>query len=118
MIRILLKEGSGIKPEAVQVEYRSGRGRTSSTRRTGDVSGRSRVRRGPPFDRDLLRRTDHVGDLRDICARPGILLRHGLGMYVFTRQRPGLSSEAGRRRLARSLAEALDDAGVTFVKLG
>lgn len=47
-----------------------------------------------------------------------ILMRHGLGAYVFTRQRPDLSTEIGRRRLARSLAATLDDAGVSFVKLG
>jgi ubiquinone biosynthesis protein len=47
-----------------------------------------------------------------------ILLRHGLAAYVFTRQRPDLAGSEGRRRLARSLAAALDEAGVTFVKLG
>ncbi|WP_308257983.1 ABC1 kinase family protein [Pseudonocardia lacus] len=47
-----------------------------------------------------------------------ILARHGLAAYVFTRQRPDLAGSDGRRRLARSLAAALDDAGVTFVKLG
>ncbi|MFC4942572.1 ABC1 kinase family protein [Pseudonocardia sp. GCM10023141] len=47
-----------------------------------------------------------------------ILMRHGLGVYVFTRQRPDLSTSDGRRRLARSMAAALDDAGVSFVKLG
>jgi ubiquinone biosynthesis protein len=47
-----------------------------------------------------------------------ILARHGLAAYVFTRQRPDLAGSEGRRRLARSLAAALDDAGVTAVKLG
>jgi ubiquinone biosynthesis protein len=47
-----------------------------------------------------------------------ILARHGLAAYVFTRQRPRMAGSAGRRRLARSLAAALDEAGVTFVKLG
>jgi ubiquinone biosynthesis protein len=47
-----------------------------------------------------------------------VLARHGLAAYVFTRQRPRMSGADGRRRLARSLAAALDDAGVTFVKLG
>lgn len=47
-----------------------------------------------------------------------ILLRHGLGAYVFTRQRPDTGSSAGRRRLARSVVAALEDAGVSFVKLG
>ncbi|MCO1654052.1 AarF/ABC1/UbiB kinase family protein [Pseudonocardia sp. S2-4] len=47
-----------------------------------------------------------------------VLARHGLAAYVFTRQRPDLAGSDGRRRLGRSLAAALDDAGVTFVKLG
>ncbi|WP_327085259.1 AarF/UbiB family protein [Nonomuraea sp. NBC_01738] len=47
-----------------------------------------------------------------------ILVRHGLGPYLRGRgdrldERPG-----GTARLARSLREALDDGGVTFVKLG
>src|SRR3954447_6407070 len=47
-----------------------------------------------------------------------ILARHGLAAYVFTRQRPRMGGTEGRRRLARSLTAALDEAGVTFVKLG
>jgi ubiquinone biosynthesis protein len=47
-----------------------------------------------------------------------ILARHGLATYVFTRQRPDLAGSDGRRRLARSMTAALDEAGVTFVKLG
>ncbi|MBO3747847.1 AarF/ABC1/UbiB kinase family protein [Streptosporangiaceae bacterium NEAU-GS5] len=43
-----------------------------------------------------------------------ILVRHGLAPYLRGRD-PGTASRA---RLARSLRKALDDAGVTFVKLG
>ncbi|GII75826.1 ubiquinone biosynthesis protein UbiB [Sphaerisporangium rufum] len=46
-----------------------------------------------------------------------ILVRHGLGPYLRGR-RADLGAPSGRRRLARSLRLALDDAGVTFVKLG
>ncbi|MER6951054.1 AarF/UbiB family protein [Nonomuraea sp. NPDC000554] len=46
-----------------------------------------------------------------------IAFRHGLGPYL--RGRGGsLGDRPGRARLARSLREALDDGGVTFVKLG
>ncbi|WP_250563870.1 ABC1 kinase family protein [Sphaerisporangium fuscum] len=46
-----------------------------------------------------------------------ILARHGLGPYLRGR-RPDLEAASGRARLARSLRLALDEAGVTFVKLG
>ena len=47
-----------------------------------------------------------------------IALRHGLGRFLRGRPAAGPTSAAARRRLARSLREALDEAGVTFVKLG
>jgi ubiquinone biosynthesis protein len=47
-----------------------------------------------------------------------IALRHGLGRFLRGRPATGPTSAAARRRLARSLREALDEAGVTFVKLG
>jgi ubiquinone biosynthesis protein len=47
-----------------------------------------------------------------------IVLRHGLGRFLRGRPAPGPESAAARRRLARSLRSALDDAGITFVKLG
>ncbi len=47
-----------------------------------------------------------------------IAIRHGLGPYLRGRRRPGLENAAGQAELARSLRLALDDAGVTFVKLG
>ncbi|MEV6493351.1 AarF/UbiB family protein, partial [Actinoplanes sp. NPDC051633] len=47
-----------------------------------------------------------------------IALRHGLGRFLRGRPAPGPSSAGSRLRLARSLRAALDEGGVTFVKLG
>ncbi|AOS63215.1 ABC1 kinase family protein [Actinoalloteichus hymeniacidonis] len=47
-----------------------------------------------------------------------IAVRHGLGPYLRGRQQTGPDSSGGRHRLARSLRAALDEGGVTFVKLG
>ncbi len=47
-----------------------------------------------------------------------IVLRHGLGRFLRGRAQPGPTSAAARRRLARSLRAALDEGGVTFVKIG
>ena len=47
-----------------------------------------------------------------------IAIRHGLGPYLRGRRRPGRENPAGQAELARSLRLALDEAGVTFVKLG
>lgn len=47
-----------------------------------------------------------------------IAIKHGLGPYLRGRRRPGRENAAGQAELARSLRLALDDAGVTFVKLG
>jgi ubiquinone biosynthesis protein len=47
-----------------------------------------------------------------------IAVRHGLGPYLRGRRRGSLDAPSGRARLARSLREALDEGGVTFVKLG
>ncbi|WP_250038238.1 ABC1 kinase family protein [Paractinoplanes maris] len=47
-----------------------------------------------------------------------IALRHGLGRFLRGRSQPGPTSAAARRRLARSLRAALDEGGVTFVKIG
>ncbi|MCU7723104.1 AarF/UbiB family protein [Actinoplanes sp. KI2] len=47
-----------------------------------------------------------------------IALRHGLGRFLRGRPGDGPKSAVARRRLARSLRESLDEAGVTFVKLG
>jgi ubiquinone biosynthesis protein len=47
-----------------------------------------------------------------------IAVRHGLLPYVRGRRRAELDTPDGRARLARSVRAALDEAGVTFVKLG
>ncbi|MGC4938994.1 ABC1 kinase family protein [Kribbella sp. DT2] len=47
-----------------------------------------------------------------------IAVRRGLGPYLRGRRRPGREDAAGQADLARSLRLALDEAGVTFVKLG
>ena len=67
---------------------------------------------------------DTVRALRNRLARSRryariarIVLRHGLAPYVRGR-RSDLDAPSGRVRLARSLRRALDDGGVTFVKLG
>jgi ubiquinone biosynthesis protein len=67
---------------------------------------------------------DTVRALRNRLARSrryaqiaGIMLRHGLAPYVRGR-RADLDAPSGRVRLARSLRRALDEGGVTFVKLG
>ncbi|TCO53584.1 ABC1 kinase family protein [Actinocrispum wychmicini] len=48
----------------------------------------------------------------------GIALRHGLGPALRGRIKSGDDAPQRRAQLARSLREALEDAGVTFVKLG
>jgi ubiquinone biosynthesis protein len=71
---------------------------------------------GPvPLVRSLPRRWRRFRRYAEIVR---LLVRHGLAAYVFTRQRPDLDTPAGRERLARSLRAALEDAGVSFVKLG
>jgi len=47
-----------------------------------------------------------------------IVLRHGLGRFLRGQRHGGLESSTSRRELARSLCRALDEGGVTFVKLG
>jgi ubiquinone biosynthesis protein len=47
-----------------------------------------------------------------------IAARHGLGRFLRGRRHTGLESSLYRRDLAQSLREALDEGGVTFVKLG
>ena len=48
----------------------------------------------------------------------GIILRHGLGAYLRGGRRAELKTPEGRAALARQLREALDEGGVTFIKLG
>jgi ubiquinone biosynthesis protein len=47
-----------------------------------------------------------------------IAIRHGLSPYLRGRRRAELDAPAGRARLAREVRQALDEGGVTFVKLG
>lgn len=47
-----------------------------------------------------------------------IVTRHGLAPYLRGSRRAELATADGRARLARSLRRALDDGGVTFVKVG
>ena len=47
-----------------------------------------------------------------------IAVRHGLGPYLRGRRRPGAENPVEQAALATSLRLALDEAGVTFVKLG
>jgi ubiquinone biosynthesis protein len=47
-----------------------------------------------------------------------IAIRHGLLPYLRGRRRAELDAPGGRTRVARSVREALDEGGVTFVKLG
>jgi ubiquinone biosynthesis protein len=47
-----------------------------------------------------------------------IAIRHGLSPYLRGRRRAELDAPAGRARLARSVRQALEEGGVTFVKLG
>jgi ubiquinone biosynthesis protein len=47
-----------------------------------------------------------------------IALRHGLGRFLRGRRHLGVASSEARVDLARSLRRAMDDGGVTFVKLG
>ena len=47
-----------------------------------------------------------------------IALRHGLGRFFRGQRHAGLETSSSRRELARSVRRALDEGGVTFVKLG
>ena len=76
---------------------------------TGSLPGPLELRRGAR--RRLARARRYSAIVR-------IALRHGLGRFLRGGARPGPSSAAARRALARSLRAALDEGGVTFVKLG
>ncbi|MBA3799652.1 MAG: AarF/ABC1/UbiB kinase family protein [Geodermatophilaceae bacterium] len=47
-----------------------------------------------------------------------IAVRHGLGRFLRGRRHLGLQSSTSRSELARSVRRAMDEGGVTFVKLG
>ncbi|MDQ3710283.1 MAG: AarF/UbiB family protein [Actinomycetota bacterium] len=47
-----------------------------------------------------------------------IAVRHGLGRFLRGERQAGLESSTSRRKLARSVRRAMDEGGVTFIKLG
>lgn len=59
-----------------------------------------------------------IGRSRRYAQILRIALRHGLGRFLRGRRHAGVESSSSRRELARSVRRALDDGGVTFVKLG
>ena len=71
---------------------------------------------GPLYVLRGLRR--QLGRTRRYSQISRILVRRGLLPYLRGGRRPGLATTEGRARLARSLRLALEDGGVTFVKLG
>ena len=72
-----------------------------------------------PRARDLRRDlSGRIARTRRYLQILRIAIRHGLGPYLRGRRRPGRENAAGQADLARSLRLALDEAGVTFVKLG
>jgi ubiquinone biosynthesis protein len=71
---------------------------------------------GPLELRRVLR--GRVARARRYSQISRIAVRHGLGPYLRGRRRAELDSPVGRERLARSVRLALEEAGVTFVKLG
>jgi ubiquinone biosynthesis protein len=56
--------------------------------------------------------------VRRYVAITRIAMRHGLGRFLRGQGRTSVRSPEARRELARSLRRALDEGGVTFVKLG
>ena len=72
-----------------------------------------------PRARDLRRGlSGRIARTRRYLQILRIAIKHGLGPYLRGRRRPGRENAAGQADLARSLRLALDEAGVTFVKLG
>lgn len=72
-----------------------------------------------PRARDLRRDlSGRIARTRRYLQILRIAIKHGLGPYLRGRRRPNRENAAGQAELARSLRLALDEAGVTFVKLG
>ena len=71
---------------------------------------------GPVYVLRGMRR--RMGRARRYWQISGILVRRGLMPYVRGGRRSELSTSEGRARLARSVRLAMEDGGVTFVKLG
>jgi ubiquinone biosynthesis protein len=76
---------------------------------SGSLPGPLYVVRGSRKRIHRIRRYSQIGR---------IMLRHGLAPYLRGGRRAELATSDGRAQLARSLRGALDDGGVTFVKLG
>jgi ubiquinone biosynthesis protein len=76
---------------------------------SGSLPGPLYVLRGM---RRLVSRTRRYSQISRILAR------HGLIPYLRGGRRSELATSEGRARLARSLRQAMEDGGVTFVKLG
>jgi ubiquinone biosynthesis protein len=71
---------------------------------------------GPLEWRRALR--GQIARLRRYFQIGRIAVRHGLLPYLRGRRRAEFAAPAGRARVARSVRAALDEGGVTFVKLG
>jgi ubiquinone biosynthesis protein len=72
-----------------------------------------------PRARDLRRDlSGRIARTRRYLQILRIAIKHGLGPYLRGRRRPGRENATSQAELARSLRLALDEAGVTFVKLG
>lgn len=71
-----------------------------------------RLLRVPRTVRTRAARTRRYGQLS------AIVLRHGLGRFLSGRARRALGAPADRVQVARSLRSAMEEAGVTYVKLG
>jgi ubiquinone biosynthesis protein len=72
-----------------------------------------------PRARDLRRDlSGRIARTRRYLQILRIAIQHGLGPYLRGRRRPSRENAAGQAELTRSLRLALDEAGVTFVKLG
>jgi ubiquinone biosynthesis protein len=71
---------------------------------------------GPPEWRRALR--GRVARARRYSQISRIAIRHGLSPYLRGRRRAELDAPGARARLAISVRQALDEGGVTFVKLG
>ncbi|QUQ66346.1 ABC1 kinase family protein [Kutzneria sp. CA-103260] len=72
-----------------------------------------------PYPVDLVRGLrGRLARARRYSKITRIAVRHGLGPYLSGRRRTDFELPSGRSRMAAALAVALDEAGVTFVKLG
>jgi ubiquinone biosynthesis protein len=82
------------------------------------TAGRARILAGAGLVYLLRGMRRRMGRARRYWQISGILVRRGLMPYVRGGRRSELSTSEGRARLARSVRLAMEDGGVTFVKLG